>query len=823
MPRYPVQGPITQGFGPGIALDGPATYQGRQYPHFNRGLDFGVPEGTAVHAVVAGKVVYSGCRNVRGERKCDNTGWGKTVWVEDANGVIHNYGHLSSVAVGEGATIAQGQLLGESGNTGASTGPHLSYDIFRLGANGMEPIDPEEYLDAGSSPAGTTSTMPTALTPAQQRNADLIASRAYQYALKMGLDDGTARAFARTVVTISWTESELGAVGEGPFGDSGQSVGLFHTHIGGRNLSGLGEQAGSVAQLAARLADPEVDIANSLPELFRGFQQVAQNQSFNADPLRFTMEVSRVAQRPRADILAQSGPRFAVGLGIPAGALTAGGIPASGSVQPQNVVPIETFGSGAARPTTAPPPATTAEAALKAIQDKITAAATSGDPAQLALIPQLGAAAAAIQEATGAVSPDVMFTQGAQDRRAQASDTEETRRTAMQIAANAGISAAEIEASRSNLNAQLSHQAHENSLDRAVTTWAQTGDWTIAREQMAQDQRQFEATYGLSQEEMRQGWAALGLQERSLEATIANQEGRLALDTRIHADTFGLDQQIAADNRNINFQRLELEKQNAVRQEKEAALSALVDLVAMQVDAGNLTARAAEKALDALVETWTATGGGQDFMPGYEPGGAYSAILGIIGGHYDPRQYRVRPFPLDLESMAKAGAQFDLSKAWATAREMLAGSGLNLGTSPETLPAGVQGGPQTPSPAGGLYGEAAPGAAPPASVPGMTGPQIPVQTVAEAQQMAAPGGIPAAQPAPAAAAPPALPPNTAQAPATNPPAAPALPPQCPPDTRLAWDGGQYVCQPAPSSGAPVTPAAPAAPAGPGLQPNGTGF
>ena len=155
----PAAGFISQGFGPtDEPLDGPATYQGVSYPHFNRGIDIGCPVGTPVYATTAGRVVWAGWRNARGEAVDDGTGWGLTVWVEGADGATHNYGHLSALAVGAGESVTAGALLGQSGNSGASTGPHLSYDVFRLTSAGLEPLDPTPYLTGSAT--GEPETMP---------------------------------------------------------------------------------------------------------------------------------------------------------------------------------------------------------------------------------------------------------------------------------------------------------------------------------------------------------------------------------------------------------------------------------------------------------------------------------------------------------------------------------------------------------------------------------------------------------------------------------------------------------------------------------------
>lgn len=129
--------PITQKFGPtSEPLDGP--YNG--YPHFNKGWDFGV-----VNAPIGSNV--TGIVTSASSDPNNPNGWGKQVVVKDDNGFLHHFSHLSSVNVGAGQMVNIGTVLGVSGNTGNSTGPHLSYDV-------QDPtgkfVDPSRFL-AGSA------------------------------------------------------------------------------------------------------------------------------------------------------------------------------------------------------------------------------------------------------------------------------------------------------------------------------------------------------------------------------------------------------------------------------------------------------------------------------------------------------------------------------------------------------------------------------------------------------------------------------------------------------------------------------------------------
>lgn len=132
----PVNGPITQGFGPtDEPLDGP--YLG--YRNFNKGYDYGVPVGTPVQSITGGVVTFVG----------DNgDGWGNSVAVKTPDGFTVHYGHLSSIGVQVGQQIQQGQVVAASGDTGKSTGPHLSLDIWDSSGKF---VDPAPFVGASAS------------------------------------------------------------------------------------------------------------------------------------------------------------------------------------------------------------------------------------------------------------------------------------------------------------------------------------------------------------------------------------------------------------------------------------------------------------------------------------------------------------------------------------------------------------------------------------------------------------------------------------------------------------------------------------------------
>ncbi|MHC1782842.1 MAG: M23 family metallopeptidase [Anaerolineaceae bacterium] len=104
----------------------------------HHGLDFGVVEGTPVRSTMSGNVVYSGW---------NDQGYGNLVIVENGSKRTY-YAHLSELPVIQGEWINQGDVIGLSGNTGNSTGPHLHYEIRING----QTIDPSEEVFSGNNP-----------------------------------------------------------------------------------------------------------------------------------------------------------------------------------------------------------------------------------------------------------------------------------------------------------------------------------------------------------------------------------------------------------------------------------------------------------------------------------------------------------------------------------------------------------------------------------------------------------------------------------------------------------------------------------------------
>jgi murein DD-endopeptidase MepM/ murein hydrolase activator NlpD len=90
--------------------------------HGHNGVDYGMPVGSPLYAAAQGTAIIA-------KNSGYNGGYGDYVVIQHPNGTQTVYGHMSSVTVSPGQTLVQGQLIGYSGNTGKSTGPHLHFEI----------------------------------------------------------------------------------------------------------------------------------------------------------------------------------------------------------------------------------------------------------------------------------------------------------------------------------------------------------------------------------------------------------------------------------------------------------------------------------------------------------------------------------------------------------------------------------------------------------------------------------------------------------------------------------------------------------------------
>ena len=115
---------ITQLFGgTEFAKQNASVYGGRPY---HPGVDFGVPQGTEIYAPLGGIVRATG--NTDAVSGCYS--WGKWTLIDHANGLSTLYAHQSVQSVTPGQTVKTGEIIGYSGNTGYSTGPHLHFTVY---------------------------------------------------------------------------------------------------------------------------------------------------------------------------------------------------------------------------------------------------------------------------------------------------------------------------------------------------------------------------------------------------------------------------------------------------------------------------------------------------------------------------------------------------------------------------------------------------------------------------------------------------------------------------------------------------------------------
>jgi murein DD-endopeptidase MepM/ murein hydrolase activator NlpD len=116
---WPVDGVVVSGFG-------------LRWGRMHEGIDIAASSGTPIRAAAAGTVIHAGWLG----------GYGNLVVIDHGNGLATAYAHASSILVGVGKQVAQGQTVSLVGSTGHSSGPHLHFEV-RI--NGVA-VDPLLYL-----------------------------------------------------------------------------------------------------------------------------------------------------------------------------------------------------------------------------------------------------------------------------------------------------------------------------------------------------------------------------------------------------------------------------------------------------------------------------------------------------------------------------------------------------------------------------------------------------------------------------------------------------------------------------------------------------
>ncbi len=128
---YPTFGRFTDGWGTRVH---PITGE----VEMHAGLDIANRTGTPVYATADGIVTKAEYQN----------GFGKVVTIAHAKGYATLYGHLSGFRVRPGEAVHKGQIIGQVGSTGMSTGPHLHYGVYRDGVS----LNPSSFLNRIDAP-----------------------------------------------------------------------------------------------------------------------------------------------------------------------------------------------------------------------------------------------------------------------------------------------------------------------------------------------------------------------------------------------------------------------------------------------------------------------------------------------------------------------------------------------------------------------------------------------------------------------------------------------------------------------------------------------
>jgi murein DD-endopeptidase MepM/ murein hydrolase activator NlpD len=122
----PVQAELTSPFGAFRVFNG--TTEAR-----HTGWDFRVPVGTPIRTIASGRVAFSGLLDIRGNY----------IVIDHGQGIYSAYAHFSQSHVTRGQQVESGQIIGVSGNTGRSSGPHLHWE---MAVNG-EWVDSMDFLN----------------------------------------------------------------------------------------------------------------------------------------------------------------------------------------------------------------------------------------------------------------------------------------------------------------------------------------------------------------------------------------------------------------------------------------------------------------------------------------------------------------------------------------------------------------------------------------------------------------------------------------------------------------------------------------------------
>jgi murein DD-endopeptidase MepM/ murein hydrolase activator NlpD len=139
---------ITQYFGnTSFATQNPQVYGNKGH----NAIDLAASTGSRVKAALDGVVLGTG----NTDATCPNASYGKWVFIKHPNGLSTLYAHLSVISVSSGEQVSTGDVIGLSGNTGYSTGPHLHFGVYAASGSKISSFP-------SASCRGKTYTMPVA-------------------------------------------------------------------------------------------------------------------------------------------------------------------------------------------------------------------------------------------------------------------------------------------------------------------------------------------------------------------------------------------------------------------------------------------------------------------------------------------------------------------------------------------------------------------------------------------------------------------------------------------------------------------------------------
>lgn len=108
---------------------------GQRWGRLHAGTDFAAPIGTPIYTTADGVVTSAAW----------SSGYGRLIKIQHEFGIETRYAHLNRISVNVGQRVSRGDRIGDMGNSGRSTGPHLHYEV-RVGGN---PVNPMIYIRAG--------------------------------------------------------------------------------------------------------------------------------------------------------------------------------------------------------------------------------------------------------------------------------------------------------------------------------------------------------------------------------------------------------------------------------------------------------------------------------------------------------------------------------------------------------------------------------------------------------------------------------------------------------------------------------------------------